>query len=167
MERSPSGKIVVVPSLSLAPAIPADTIQHSLEQPLRNRHLGQLKDQSTGVPHQTALILISLTCTLRSDQCLTALGRHSRRRKFPRLYARMNRDSLTRLATNRWHDSRVPVQGIQRPIVTVPGLGETTMATGARRPSLARIGAGPGRRGRPESGLRWMGGTGSNDGTGF
>ena len=27
------------------------------------------------------------------------------------------------------------------------------MATGARRPSLARIGAGPGRRGRPESGL--------------
>ena len=40
------------------------------------------------------------------------------------------------------------------------GLGETTMATGARRPSLARIGAGPGRRGRPESGLRWrVGGT--------
>ena len=29
------------------------------------------------------------------------------------------------------------------------------MATGARRPSLARIGAGPGRRGRPESGLWW------------
>ena len=50
-------------------------------------------------------ILISLTCTLRSDQCLTALGRHSRRRKFPRLYARMNRDRRTRLATNRWHDS--------------------------------------------------------------
>ena len=38
---------------------------------------------------------------------LTALGRHNRRRKFPRLYARMNRDSLTRLATNQWHDSRV------------------------------------------------------------
>ena len=38
---------------------------------------------------------------------LTALDRHNRRRKFPRLYARMNRDSLTRLATNRWHDSRV------------------------------------------------------------
>ena len=35
------------------------------------------------------------------------------------------------------------------------GLGATTMATCARRPSLARIGAGPGRRGRPESGLRW------------
>ena len=32
---------------------PVDTIQHSLEQPSRNRHLGQLKDQSTGVPHQT------------------------------------------------------------------------------------------------------------------
>ena len=63
--------------------------------------------QSPGVPHQTVSILISLTCTLRSDQCLTALGRHNRRRKFPRLYARMNRDSLTRLATNRWHDSRV------------------------------------------------------------
>ena len=31
------------------------------------------------------------------------------------------------------------------------------MATGARRPSLARIGAGPGRRGRPESGLWWTG----------
>ena len=30
------------------------------------------------------------------------------------------------------------------------------MATGARRPSLARIGAGPERRGRPESGLWWM-----------
>ena len=52
-------------------------------------------------------ILISLTCTLRSDQCLTALGRHNRRKKFQRLYARMNRDSLTRLATNRRHDSRV------------------------------------------------------------
>ena len=38
------------------------------------------------------------------------------------------------------------------------GLGETTMATGARRPSLARIGAGPERRGRPESGLWWMSG---------
>ena len=43
----------------------------------------------------------------RSVQCLTVLGRHNRRRKCPRLYARMNRDSLTRLATNRWHDSRV------------------------------------------------------------
>ena len=52
-------------------------------------------------------ILISLTCTLRSDQCLTALGRHNRRRKFPRLYAKTNRDRRTRLATNRWHDSRV------------------------------------------------------------
>ena len=31
------------------------------------------------------------------------------------------------------------------------------MATGARRPSLARIGAGPERRGPPESGLRWRG----------
>ena len=51
-------------------------------------------------------ILISLTCTLRSDQCLTALGRHNRRRKFPRLYARMKTDA-PRLATNRWHDSRV------------------------------------------------------------
>ena len=30
------------------------------------------------------------------------------------------------------------------------------MATGARRPLLARIGAGPERRGRPESGLRWI-----------
>ena len=29
------------------------------------------------------------------------------------------------------------------------------MATGARRPSLARIGAGPERRGLPESGLWW------------
>ena len=38
------------------------------------------------------------------------------------------------------------------------GLGATTMATCARRPSLARIGAGPGRRGRPESGLWWTSG---------
>ena len=34
--------------------LPADAIQHSLEQPSRNRHLGQLNDQSPGVPHQTA-----------------------------------------------------------------------------------------------------------------
>ena len=53
-----AAKIVVVPS--------RHTIQHSLEQPSRNRHLGQLKDQPPCVPH-----------TIDKPD---SLGLHSRRR---------------------------------------------------------------------------------------
>ena len=104
----PLGKIVVIPSLSLAPAItgrydptlPGTTVEEPT--PRTTERFNRRECRTRRPP-----ILISLTCTLRSDQCLTALGRHNRRRKFPRLYARMNRDRRTRLATNRWHDSRV------------------------------------------------------------
>ena len=48
------------------------------------------------------------------DLVLSRLSRVGQtQRKFPRLYARTNRDRRTRLATNRWQDSP-PVQGVRR-----------------------------------------------------
>ena len=90
----PLGKIVVLLSLSLAPVItgrcvPTPSGTTSQEPTPRTTERSTPRACRTRRPP----ILISLTCTLRSDQCLTALGRHSRRRKFPRLYARTNRDS--------------------------------------------------------------------------
>ena len=49
--------------------------------------LGQLKEGVTGVPHYPTHILISLTWRLCSDQCRSALGNPSLRRKLPSLYA--------------------------------------------------------------------------------
>ena len=73
---------------------------------------------------------------------LTALGRHNRRRKFQRLYARMNRDSVPGWPRTDGTTAESS-SGHTKADCHRSGLGATTIATGARRPSLARIGAGP------------------------
>ncbi len=88
----------------------ADTLRHPLEH--LSRH-GPPWPTPTGRGRRAwrnsrAPILLSLTCTLRNYQCLTALGPdRSGPKKFPRSQARANRASLTWFATNLWQDSRV------------------------------------------------------------
>ena len=59
-----------------------------------------------------APILMSLSCTLESDQWDIFAGRAMRRRKLPRLYARTKRASLTWLEEKREHDSLVQVREV-------------------------------------------------------
>jgi hypothetical protein len=51
----------------------------------RHRDLGQLEGGVAGMAHDPAARLMSLTWRLRSDQCLSPLGKDSLRRKFLRL----------------------------------------------------------------------------------
>ncbi len=74
------------------------TFQKSGEQLFRDRHSTHWKIVLLAWLTTFAQILISLSWTLLSDQCDTLLGRASRRRKFPRLYARTNKERRTWLA---------------------------------------------------------------------
>ena len=64
---------------------PADTIQHSLEQPSRNRHLGQQKDQPPRVPHQTASHLDQLDLHAPQQPVLDHLGQTQPAREVPKV----------------------------------------------------------------------------------
>ena len=64
---------------------PGDTLQHLPEYLPGYCHLSKLKHQPPGMPHQMSTILMSLVCTLRSDQCFTDSGKVSLLMKLPRL----------------------------------------------------------------------------------
>ena len=78
----PLGKIVVLLSLSLAPVITGRCVPTPLEQPPRNRHLGQLKDQ---VPHQAASHLDQLDLYAPQRPVLDRLGQTQPPKEVPKV----------------------------------------------------------------------------------
>ena len=132
--------IVVVPSLSLAPNRPIRS-----NTPWNNRR-GTDTSELKEIDGSSHLDQLDLQRPVR-------LGRHNRR-KFPRLYARMNRDSLTRLATNRWHEpSPSGVLPLFDPLLGCPSRTptlSTSLGSGLSPPPPERR-ASPSTRPRPGS----------------
>ena len=82
-------------------------------------------------------ILISLTCTLRSDQCLTALGRHSRRRQVPKVVRQNEQRQTHPVGHEPMARQPSPVQGVLAlfdPLLGCPSsIVETHHSFGASR----------------------------------
>ena len=84
---------------------PADTIQHSLEQPSRNRHLSQLKDQSPGVPHQTASHLDQLDLHTPQRPVPDRLGQTQPAKEVPKVVRQSDRRPTVQ---RRWYPRNLP-----------------------------------------------------------